>query len=607
MAYFNSLSLRLTIIIVTLASLTGLFVLSQRLIMLTGHDYAYFLPRLLDNHLFYAANGLAWKEYTASFCAGIFEFANPQSLTLSLPQLLTSLLGPVTGIRLTFVIAASASGAGLYGCARMSGLPQMSAAIAGLMIAFSGFLISRMIVGHVTFFNFGLAPLVALLLLAGAQAMASGRRTNAMLFGGLASLAGTSIIYGGGGVILPQIAMTILLLVMVCGGFSHRATVSLGFFGAVAVATLLMAGPKLEAMLAVTGNLPRDFYPLPGFKPLDLIIVLAQSLFWVPDAGYLDSLLVNRLFTLPWVSWDNSASPIWALVVIGGMISGYRAGKARLTDVFRLFDRGLAQNGVLAILLVFPLAINVYHPDWNDLLKAVPIIGSSSNLVRWLVIYLPLLCLGAGWSWRHLEKPHVVPLLGLLLVLVFYQAWVQREMNMESNPYDPELVATPWELAEPKAIKEVGAPIATDKNGNRRVIQSTKFDHIFTRGSSNALCYEPMFGYRLEALQKNHLRISTINVPDDDGFLVLKNPACYVYPGENECRPGTHFKATEWDRVKRFVNYQDFGAHVPMHRRVLNWLGGLSLLLVVGLSVWAGAAIWRAARKTGGPAGTALD
>ena len=28
---------------------------------------------------------------------------------------------------------------------------------------------------------------------------------------------------------------------------------------------------------------------------------------------------------------------------------------------------------------------------------------------------------------------------------------------------------------------------------------------------------------------------------------------------------------------------------------------GLSLLLVVGLSVWSGTAIWRTARKTGGP------
>ena len=602
MAFINPLSQRLTIIIVTLISLMGLIVLSHRLIMLTGHDYAYFLPRLLDNHLFYSANGFSWKEYTASFCAGIFEFANPQSLTLSLPQLLTSLFGPITGIRLTFVIAASASGAGLYGCARMSGLPQMSATIAGLMMAFSGFLFSRMIVGHVTFFNFGFAPLVALLLLSGAQAITSGQRTIAVLFGGLASLAGTSIIYGGGGVFLPQIAVTILLLVIVCGGFSHRATVSLGFFGAVAVVTLLMAGPKLEAMLAVTGNLPRDFYPLPGFKPLDLVVVMAQSLFWVPDAAYLDSLLVNRLFSLPWVSWDNSASPIWALVVLGGMVSGYRAGNARITDVFRLFDHGLVQNSVLAILLVFPLAINVYHPDWNDLLKAIPIIGSSSNLVRWLAVYLPLLCLIAGWSWRHLEKPHIVPLLGLLLILVLYQAWVQKEMHMESNPYDKELVTTAWEFAEPSAIKEVGAPIATDKNGNKRVIQSTKFDHIFTQGSSNALCYEPIFGYRLEALQKDHLRISKINIPDKDGFLVLKNPACYVYPAENECRPGMHFMATEWDRVERFVNQQDFDASVSMHRLILNWLGGLSLLLVVGSSAWAGTAIWRAARKTVGPA-----
>ena len=254
-----------------------------------------------------------------------------------------------------------------------------------------------MIVGHVTFFNFGFAPLVALLLLSGAQAITSGQRTIAMLFGGLASLAGTSIIYGGGGVFLPQIAVTILLLVIVCGGFSHRATVSLGFFGAVAVVTLLMAGPKLEAMLAVTANLPRDFYPLPGFKPLDLVVVMAQSLFWVPDPAYLDSLLVNRSFSLPWVSWDNSASPIWALVVLGGMVQDIGQAKQnnRCIQVLRSW---LGPEQCFSHSSGFPLAINVYHPDWNDILKATPIIGSSSNLVRWLAVYLPLLCLLAGWS-----------------------------------------------------------------------------------------------------------------------------------------------------------------------------------------------------------------
>ena len=41
---------------------------------------------------------------------------------------------------------------------------------------------------------------------------------------------------------------------------------------------------------------------------------------------------------------------------------------------------------------------------------------------------------------------------------------------------------------------------------------------------------------------------------------------------------------TEWDRVKRFVNQQDFDARVSMHRLILNWLGGLSLLLVVSSS-----------------------
>ena len=100
------------LVIVAITCLLALAVLAWNLVTLYGHDYAYFLPRLLDNHLFYLANGLSLKEYTASFCAGIFEFANPQSVALSLPQLLSSLLGPVAGVKLTFVISSAAAGLG---------------------------------------------------------------------------------------------------------------------------------------------------------------------------------------------------------------------------------------------------------------------------------------------------------------------------------------------------------------------------------------------------------------------------------------------------------------------------------------------------------------
>ena len=133
--------------IVCFAGLVCLYGLAKMLVTLSGHDYAYFLPRLYDNHLFYEVNGLGFKEYSASFCAGIFEFANPQSLALSLPQLFSNVFGPLSGLHFTFVMMSASAGIGLYACARYAGLAPMPAGIAATMLAFNGFLLTRVVIG----------------------------------------------------------------------------------------------------------------------------------------------------------------------------------------------------------------------------------------------------------------------------------------------------------------------------------------------------------------------------------------------------------------------------------------------------------------------------
>ena len=250
--------------VLVIVCLVALALLARLLVTLGGHDYAYFLPRLLDNHLYYQANGLGIKEYTASFCAGIFEFANPQSLALSLPQLLASLFGPVAGIQLTYIAASAAAGAGLYGCARGAGLTQMSALIAALLMTFNGFLLTRMMVGHLTFFNLGFGPVIAMFMLYGVQAYASSHRARSAVFGGAASTGNIDHIWRRR-CHDPADCRDGRASAAGVWRFCHRWHV-VSIFGFVSVATLLMSAPKLEAMLALTGNLRCDFYPLPGVE-----------------------------------------------------------------------------------------------------------------------------------------------------------------------------------------------------------------------------------------------------------------------------------------------------------------------------------------------------
>ena len=76
-----------------------------------------------------------------------------------------------------------------------------------------------------------------------------------------------------------------------------------------------------------------------------------------------------------------------------------------------------------------------------------------------------------------------------------------------------------------------------------------------------------------------------------DGKLNLKNPACYVFPAANACKPGDQFDAADTERAGAFVDYRPFAFNKPLYATLADWL---SLLTALALPpVLAAAWLWR--------------
>ncbi|MDD1625934.1 MAG: hypothetical protein LUQ26_00440, partial [Methylococcaceae bacterium] len=69
------------------------------------------------------------------------------------------------------------------------------------------------------------------------------------------------------------------------------------------------------------------------------------------------------------------------------------------TSVAKLFSRKKPDNHLklspvalilLCVVLIIPLALNIYTPQWNAILKQTPLLKSSSSLIRWWLIYIPV-------------------------------------------------------------------------------------------------------------------------------------------------------------------------------------------------------------------------
>ena len=77
-------------------------------------------------------------------------------------------------------------------------------------------------------------------------------------------------------------------------------------------------------------------------------------------------------------------------------------------------------------------------------------------------------------------------------------------------------------------------------------------------GISPMRCYNPIYGYRLEKLGNVRLFPGPVDAIADDGSLNLTNPACLLFPDENQCQPWDRFKAEQYHEAGQFAAYRPF-------------------------------------------------
>ncbi len=525
-----------------------------------GHDYAYFFPRLLDGYYWQLNNGpFATQWFTPALCGGIPAFANPQNLYFSAPQWLTFWMDPLSAVYATQLIFAAAGFGGFYLLLRHCFHTSRSGALlGGALFLFNGFFAHRMLVGHLTFHAFMLLPLIACLLLYDYR-RASRPRLFLLLLTGTAALLISYWVYSGMvHLILPAVLVLLfsgLLHGLLYGGqrlFWGRLIAAGGLGIAIAL-------PKLGASLAFLGNFERSSYALPGAETVwGLLALTFEALFLTPSGETAREVMSNMQWTLRRheLEYGVTLIPLFMLGAGAAVI-----GRSRLT---RVITSQWPTIAALLLILLIPLALNYYQTDWNALLKATPLLGSSSTLIRWFAIYPPAIILLAVLLFeKSLQAARLKAAISAVAIgaVVLINLLTDRDFYHD-QPYQPGIITTAYHKASdtrrPPIIKRIFAFV--DQQGN---IQLPSFrDDVMTQGASQLFCYEAMFGYRREHLPSKPLRAGRVDQVFNGRFNI-KNPACYVYPEENNCRPGDHFIVAQATQAEAFVSYRPFAFALP--------------------------------------------
>ena len=569
-----------------------------------GPDYAYWLPNFLAGA--YWRLGSPWWAmpwFSPAACGGVPLHANPQGAYLSMPQLLVAWVGPIAGIRASFTLYAAAGCAGSWFLARARfGLGPPAALLAAALFTFNGLFAVRMVVGHLSFGPFMLLPAMAACILAPSVRPRGWLVLRVCAFGVLLA----ACLQAGTAVLLPPMLLSLVIL-SVMHALATRTPTRPGLAllaAGTALGACLCAG-KLAAVAALMAHVPRDGYPLPGFVNIPATIwVTVRSVFLWPTDG-MSRALANSRLRLELHEFDDRAGPVPLLLMAAWAWMAWR-GRAPTPAAAR--TRLLCY--ALAALLAVPVLLNTLLPVWTPFLKALPVIGSSSSLLRWFAAYILPACLGGALALDALARARRLPTwtygtwpvaaAGALATLLLV-ALPDRSFYGPAGigAYDPAPIAAAFaDLRVTGRAPEITALTQSNAPDGTAGISLAGQDAL-TRGLSQLACYEPVFGYRLETLPHGVVHPGGVLdvIPGPDGaHLNLINPACYVFPGANGCRPGDAFAAGARDAAHAFASYQPWPFAKPVWASLADWLGLASLGGTALAASLAGLALVRHAR-----------
>jgi hypothetical protein len=494
-------------------------------------------------------------------------WANPQSIQFSIPQWLTQFVDPVTAVQWTFIIAAAAGASGAFVLLKSAFRTSTASALLGaILFLFNGFFSRRMLSGHLAFHTAMWTPWVAWLLLREQRS-----RREALVCTSLAGMIVAFMIHGGLVVLLPPLVLVWITLGLLIA-FRGRPLLPpmLHLVAALGLGAALSAS-KLTAMAALAAQFPRNYYPLPGFQGLQpLFSTFFTSLFLRPHVPEREA-MVNDIIHPAEHEWDFGISPVpvlLLLIALPFLVRAFRRNPRRSVPL--LLGLGL--------LLGIPLAVNLYTPGWNALLKRTPIISSNSMLIRWFYYYVPVVPVLTASALDLLPARRILAAAGICLAVAWGLTAEPTTNESRFLRYDPATILKGWTRAHREEtiprIELMSARLRPDGTAPTGIFSG---DDLVALGADQVFCYEPLFGYELEKLPWRGLHDGPA-LDETNGQLNVKNPACDLYPKENRCLPGSLFLSAQRLDAEAFLDWNP----LPFHRSRIQVVADVLNVVVVG-------------------------
>ena len=545
---------------------------------MVGHDYAYFVPHLMDTGIHMRLHGLSIQWYTPGFGGGLPAYPNPQHMEYSIVQFISLLTDPWTAVLISTALISLVGYYYFYKFLSQNlGLNWMASTLGAMFFIGNGFYIEHLIAGQM---GYQLFPFFAIILYTLTD---PGR--NYIYYSAIISVIIALTIHQAGFylivILILSLGITLPLLYLY-----KPQMIDLKKLGWLAVFSLVLAGTmaasKLYAALAFMRHFPREAFDEYNVGIFQGMIGMAAQLLGVMnltpflsmanhDPGILTGILI-KMTGAEYGIWetDTGLSPV-LIIFLGAAIIKFIRGvliKPRIQlgrpQLFALILLALATW----ITVDFSLANGIIY----SATKQLPILRSMHINVRFVSAFIvPLIIIGTYELDRFfLERGKLLRFTIVALVTTLF-------------------LCTYFALSAPIHIRQFDASIfaAFQKDIQKgkilpvKTVEDISVWQGFAPAATSIKAYEPIFGYKLEEF-KPQIKLGRI-LEIEDGYFNMTNPASLVYPEINQTFPFERIKEADRDKLQIFLNRGQPDWNLPLAQRILNWVSMISFLLCSGI------------------------
>ena len=579
-------SLALVIFIHILVIIFFLIQYSNATYPMVGHDYRLFITRLIDSDIFYRANGFGIEWYTPNFGAGLPAYPNPLQMQFSLPQLVTWFVNPYAAVLVSTAIFIAIGFLVTYlFLNKVLEFKPLSAILGADFFLINGFLIERLVIGHVNFLTFPLIIIPIFVLF--------DRRLPKIPAAILLSLVGAALVYSGGvyiAVIGLFSAFIIIPLVYFLkpGVFSWRRMLSVLTLGG--FLTALLCGSKLYATASYMRFFPREVHDqylasgISGFTGMIFQLVGTMNFFPIlalinkTSASYTVRLMA--LTRTPYSFWelDSSITPGLLFLLFYGVLMVLRR-KPQIEKWYITLKKIIAGLFLLIALLLcteFSITKGILYEQLSNL----PILRSLHANTRFTAAFiLPLAIIAAKVFdvWAGARKKTGVIFIGFAILsgasLASMWSYYLMPTNIQVRNFDITSINETYQRAS-----------AGDSFPVMHIVPDMNDYEVFILNSSNTTHhYDPLFRDNNMLLTPLVHAGSVFDV--ENGYYNFTNPSSLVFPEVNNTKLFERIPVADTNKLLDFTQRRQSDWNLPLVQIILNWVSGLALILeiLVGL------------------------